>query len=560
MIKRLSVFNLILMIIGLMIIVLLIQGYLGITNIDAMQQVNQKMFNHSIQYLEETNKLRNYLTAINEYMNSVKGNYAQHLSNLAQGNAILDDTFTSIDFSLQNLKGGLNGIPKFGILLKNIQANVKTIKQLAPKINSDEDIQKCETLVLQGITDLGEMKMLIMQSSYQISDSMKLNSRRQRALSIAILLISAVIAISVGAFINISISWPLKEISKAAKAMATGDLTGEIRMFGCREAHEVTLELNHSLSSLRRLIGDIDAESLQVARASDELKISAKGSNKSAGEVAHAMEELAQAATSQSGQITETAQIVAVLGDMVRCVSEETVHISAISEQVAESARNGQQVTSEVAGEIHQIYLSSEEINTGIRDLAAAAKEIGIITEEIREIADQTTLLSLNAAIEAARAGELGKGFGVVANETGHLAERCKKAAQQITDYTVQMFDRVEKAIQLMEQSLARVQEGKRLAGNATVTFQEIFDELRAVLKKIGEITASVREMNEYNAKVIHAVTNISAISEESMASTQEVAAVAEEQSAATQLVRSQAECLAEISDKMKKIAAQFQV
>ncbi|MGE5604786.1 MAG: methyl-accepting chemotaxis protein, partial [Bacteroidota bacterium] len=206
------------------------------------------------------------------------------------------------------------------------------------------------------------------------------------------------------------------------------------------------------------------------------------------------------------------------------------------------------------------LFNSIKEIDEVITDLNKSMGKIGEITSEITEIAEQTTLLALNASIEAARAGEHGRGFSIVAVETGNLAERSKKASQHVSSITKQMIGRANHAAEVTKKVAARVEIGKNSATKATITFNEIFKELMAVVSKINEIAHLAQHMKTKNDTVLATVTNITEITEESMASTEEISATAEEQSAMAQQVTVLLEHLSKIADEMRQNAAVFQI
>ncbi len=237
-----------------------------------------------------------------------------------------------------------------------------------------------------------------------------------------------------------------------------------------------------------------------------------------------------------------------------------TANIAVSSEKMADSAVVGQTVTNDIANEINGLYQSTKEVAQVIEALNRTSEEITNITTVISGIAEQTSLLALNAAIEAARAGIQGKGFSVVAKETGKLAEQSKQSALMIADLIADMSLKTKHAVEVFQKGIVRVEAGQSLAGEATVTFGNIFKDLKVVLDQINTVATSARYMAEKNEQVISAITTISAISEETMASTEEVSASAEEQSAAAQEVSSLAENLEGIANKLKESVASFNV
>lgn len=294
--------------------------------------------------------------------------------------------------------------------------------------------------------------------------------------------------------------------------------------------------------------------------ASNELKDASNETGRSAAEVAKAMEELAKGSTEEAEQTTRAVDTINKLAELVRSVSNEVRNIANDSENIAQSAKLGEKATTDVTNGIEKIYNITSDVTVVIDELDQTAVEIGEITSVIRGIAEQTTLLALNASIEAARAGEHGKGFAVVAKETGKLADQSKNAAIHINTLIAQMQQRTEHAVQAMKNGMTVVESGKNLASEATVTFGMIFDKLNHVLKRIDSVAQSAKKMADSNESMIMAISNIAALSEESMASTEEVSANAQEQSAAVQQVTALAENLNDIAAKLKNSIAQFEI
>jgi methyl-accepting chemotaxis protein len=267
---------------------------------------------------------------------------------------------------------------------------------------------------------------------------------------------------------------------------------------------------------------------------------------------------LAKASSEQATQVTNVVSSIELLSKLVTKVSTDTENIAITSEHVAQTAIVGQKATNDIAEEINKLYNSTKEVAKVINDLSETSGEISEITSVIHGIAEQTTLLALNASIEAARAGEHGKGFGVVANETGKLAEQSKQAAGLIADLVNQMRIRTEQAVHVMSDSTERSELGKNLASEATVTFGEIFDTLKKMLEDIGAVAKTAKQMAESNQGVTSAISAIAAISEQSSASAQEVSVTTEEQSASVEKLSALAEGMSQIADNLKQSVAVF--
>lgn len=543
--SRLKVFYQILLIIVIMVGFIFLEGYLGIRVIDQMQQVSGGIFNTTVDGFKTINETREEIEKLRK----------EYLLQLADINP--DVTSTNVVFNqvyglvplLSNIDSGQSS---------NIYKELQSIKDIFEQPASKKNYKELEQGLVVINLSLKTMEDNIISNA---NESMRFGTKfsaDSRNNTFKILLLSIIFSILLALMITASISNPLKVIVNAAKSLGTGNLSENLNAKGCQEATQVVKGLNEAIAGLRRLVGNINEQAQLLINASKELQDASNDSGKSAAEVARAMEELARASTEQANQINLTVNTITELGNIVRKVSAGTEKITVVSEKVAESAKVGQKVTGSVANEINELYLSTKEVATVIEELNRTSGEISEITSVIGGIAEQTTLLALNASIEAARAGIQGKGFSVVAKETGKLAEQSKQAAQMIADLIVQMKTKTGQAVEAIQKGMKRVEDGKALTTEAAVTFESIFKELNDVLDQIEQVAHSAREMAEKNESVINMVSGIATISEQSMASTQEVSATAEEQSAAAQQVSSLSDNLSGIANMLKESVTVF--
>lgn len=543
--SRLKVFYQILLIIIIMVGFIFLEGYLGINVIDQMQQVSSGVFNSSVDGLKTINETREQLGIFRkEYLLKLAGIPEITVTNM------FNNVIGSISF-LSNIDSEQSAI---------IYKEIQSLKDVFEQPISQENYQKLEQKFVSINISLKTMEdnlLITANESMQFGNKFSVDSRNT---TFQILVLSIVFSILLALIITASISNPLKVIVNAAKSLATGNLSKNLSTKGCQEATQVVKGLNEAILGLRRLVGGINEQAQLLINASKELQDASIDSGRSAAEVARAMEELARASTEQANQINLTVDTITELGNIVRKVSTDTERIAIVSEKVADSAKVGQKVTGSVANEINELYLSTKEVATVIEELNRTSGEISEITSVISGIAEQTTLLALNASIEAARAGIQGKGFSVVAKETGKLAEQSKQASQMIADLIVQMKTKTSLAVEAIQKGIKRVEDGKALTTEAAIAFENIFKELKEVLDQIEQVAHSAREMSDKNESVINMVSGIATISEQSMASTQEVSATAEEQSAAAQQVSSLAENLTGIANMLKESVAAFEI
>ena len=177
------------------------------------------------------------------------------------------------------------------------------------------------------------------------------------------------------------------------------------------------------------------------------------------------------------------------------------------------------------ATEMEEITGSVDSSSAIIGTLEHQSQAISVIVNVIKEIADQTNLLALNAAIEAARAGEQGRGFAVVADEVRKLAERTAVSTQEIAATIAKIQNGTQDAVRSMAASVDRVRVGTSLAQQAGGSIQEIREGAHQVAEVVSDISDSLREQSAASNEIAKNVENIARMVEANNASANHVAA-----------------------------------
>jgi len=166
-------------------------------------------------------------------------------------------------------------------------------------------------------------------------------------------------------------------------------------------------------------------------------------------------------------------------------------------------------------GDIQDISASVHDAASLIRGLEQQSEQIANIVQVIKDVADQTNLLALNAAIEAARAGEQGRGFAVVADEVRKLAERTAKSTEDISSTIGTMRARVGDAVHGMQGVVDKVATGVERAREANASIKQIGTGSRAAVNMVEEITVAIREQGSATNSIAAQVERIAVMSEE---------------------------------------------
>jgi methyl-accepting chemotaxis protein len=204
---------------------------------------------------------------------------------------------------------------------------------------------------------------------------------------------------------------------------------------------------------------------------------------------------------------------------------------------------------------IHEVVQgSAREVN----ELGSRSKAIGKVVDVITHIADQTNLLALNAAIEAARAGEYGRGFSVVAEEVKKLADGSAEAANQIAGMIRQIQKEISLVVTSMSTGAEKVAEGLSVVAGAGEALGEIQSASDEVVVQVQDISASFENQADQASRVVEAITNIVAVSEENASATEEISASTEELTASMESMVAAAKQLEGVADRLRMASAKF--
>ena len=297
---------------------------------------------------------------------------------------------------------------------------------------------------------------------------------------------------------------PLGRIRTALQEIASGeaDLTKRLDVGERNEIGDVAHWFNTFVEQLQKIVRHVVESTQGLAEAERVMSI---GIEQSAGR-----------ATEQSEIITSMAAAMEQMTVGISHVSDQSSEVRTASEQSGVLARSGSAAVTELIHEIRLISESVKHSSETIEELGKESEKISKVANVIKEIADQTNLLALNAAIEAARAGEQGRGFAVVADEVRKLAERTTKSTVEISGIIGVVQNGIHEAVTGMHSGVAAVTNGSARADEAGSAIEELNASSGKVIFSVNDISLAISEQSSASTEIAQRVEAIAQLAEES--------------------------------------------
>ncbi|KAF7597922.1 MAG: chemotaxis protein [Candidatus Dactylopiibacterium carminicum] len=335
----------------------------------------------------------------------------------------------------------------------------------------------------------------------EANDAAEQYTRRLKLLSWLIIGLGAAAVLSLGLMLERTIRRSIQNVCQAVSLVERErDFRIRIPARGKDELSRMAEDLNRLLGTMQESLRQISASATEVAGKSNDMAESAQ-------QVAQASAQQSESATSMASAVEEMTVSISHIGDR----AAEANQLSGTSGQLA---REGGQVIGQTVQDINEIAGTVTQTSESIRKLETESERISSVIAVIREVADQTNLLALNAAIEAARAGEQGRGFAVVADEVRKLAERTAHSTQEIATIIDAVRNGAKDAVAGMQLAVERVEDGVGRAENANQSIQKISQTSAEAVGMVREITDAIREQSSASISIAQQVERIAQMAE----------------------------------------------
>ncbi len=395
-------------------------------------------------------------------------------------------------------------------------------KAQSERVSSEEDLTERARLMVDGA-----------QTAYASQlEELRTEQRQVHMVLIGATVVALILSILCAGIITQMIVGPLQKVVAVARQVADGDLSANLEVDRRDELGQLMQAMQQMTVNLRALLTRLSDGISQLATAAEEMSAVTEQTSVGVGQ-----------------QKLETDQVATAMNEMTATVQDVARNAESAADSAASAdiqAQQGHSVVKQTIERIEELARSIEDSAESIERLKHHSAGIGNVLDVIKNVADQTNLLALNAAIEAARAGEAGRGFAVVADEVRALARRTQQSTSEIEQLIHSLQTGAESAVEVMGKSCSladQTVEAAQLAGEA--------------LNAINGAVSSIQQMNQ---QIATASEQQSAVAEEINRSVSNIRDVADQSAAATEQTSAASADLARLGSELQSQVSRFRL
>lgn len=520
--KQLSVAKQVSLGYGIVIALLLLTSGLSLWKMDELASYTEKQYKHPFTVSNAMLRADGNIVRIHREMKDIA--LAQDAAEIAQRKQTVDalekEVFTDLELAKSRFLGDPVQFDKAIQLFRDWKPIRDRVIALQQEGKTEEAIAITKTEGAKQTTALTTTTKEIYTFAQNKAESFQEKAKEAQSNAIAGTLTIAAIAAILGLITGYMIVKRLmqqlggepSDAKETVQRIASGDLRYDLQLH--TNDHDSLLAHQQKMQEgLRNMIREL---SLSIDKTEHTASALANDSRKVAG----ASNQTSDAANTMAAAMEE-------MSVSITHISDHTKDAMGLTEHTRHLAQDGRHIIEQAVSEINNIADAVRSTANNVTSLTESSLQISGIVQVIKEVADQTNLLALNAAIEAARAGEAGRGFAVVADEVRKLAERTSSATGEISAMIEKIQSDTQASVSTMEVAVEQVGLGVTLASKAGTAIHEIQESVIKVVDVVNEMVNVIREQSSTGQQIAQQVEQVAQSSGENHIAAQDAANLA---------------------------------
>lgn len=410
-------------------------------------------------------------------------------------------------------------------------------------------------LLYNKLESQGFMMVSLVPESYIIADADE--TARITAAAVAV---TALIVIVIGFILSTSMGTTIRKIMNGLEKASTGDLTVDIHTRRKDEFMILCESTNQMLGNIRALINKADTVAKALGNASERVGGNSGILLEETKSITTSISDVEKGIVMQANDAENCLTRMDDLSKKIGVVSENTGKIADIADVTKSTVSDGLATIDTLQDKVKATTQVTAEVISNIEDLEKASQSIANIVGAINDIADETSLLSLNASIEAARAGDAGRGFAVVAESIRKLAEQSLNSVNEIRNIVGKIQKQTVDTVEVAKQAEVIVNSQEEALKATIDVFHDIDKHVSGLAENLSQISAGIDAMEGAKKDTLAAIESISAVAEETASAVTEVNEAAGRQLEAVKKLNNESEELIDRSEDLVEAINKFTI